>query len=251
MDKCYLKEQNDMIKYYTVIIFLNIFAMVVIQLSIYKSGTLTESRKKLFYRLFNAIIIAALCEWIGNELQGSGSTTRTLHIAVKAVEFSVAPAIGFYVSWIIEKRREKIVYIYLTVNAILECLSGVFGFIYYVDANSNYVHREWYGLYVLAYIGSIVYCIFIVLRNVKRYQYNGIGYFLLIVAFMLTGIGIQLYDSTLKVDYVTLGLAAVMLYIFTMEMIYQTDELTELINRRGFENYITHMQQKGIFLFLM
>ena len=65
--------------------------MIVIQVCIKKSNTLTEGRKKLFCKLFNAIIIAAVCEWLGNYLQGTGSATRTLHIMVKAVEFSVAP----------------------------------------------------------------------------------------------------------------------------------------------------------------
>ena len=40
-----------------------------------------------------------------------------------------------------------------------------------------------------------------------------------------------------------------MLYIFTLEMITQTDELTELINRRGYENYISHIEEKCVILF--
>ena len=58
-------------------------------------------------------------------------------------------------------------------------------------------------------------------------------------AFMLCGgLSIQLLDSSLKVDYLALALASLMMYIFTLEMIQQTDQLTELINRRGYENYI-------------
>ena len=38
-----------------------------------------------------------------------------------------------------------------------------------------------------------------------------------IVALMVTGIGIQLYDSSLKVDYVTVAIALVMLYVFTLD----------------------------------
>ena len=60
-----------------------------------KSNTLTEGRKKVFYWLFNAIIIAAFCEWLGNDLQGRGPSTRLLHITVKAVELTVAPSIAF------------------------------------------------------------------------------------------------------------------------------------------------------------
>lgn len=238
-----------MTKYYTAIIFLNVFAMIVVQVCIKKSNTLTEGRKKLFCKLFNAIIIAAVCEWLGNYLQGTGSATRTLHIMVKAVEFSVAPAIGFFTAMIIERRHTKAIYIFLGIHAALEWLSGLGGFIYRVDEFSHYSHGEFYFLYILAYLLSIAYGVYVVLKNVKKYQYNGIGYFLLIVVFMLTGIVMQLYDSSLKVDYVTVGIASMMLYIFTLEMITQTDELTELINRRGYENYISHIEEKCVILF--
>ena len=91
-------------------------------------------------------------------------------------------------------------------------------------------------------IGSSLYCIFLI--NVKKYQYNGIWYFVLLVVFMSTGIAIQLWDSSLKVDYITTAIAAIMLYVLTWEMIYQTDDLTELLNRRGYENYVAHMEEK-------
>lgn len=238
-----------MLRYYTAIIFLSIFAMIVIQLGINESHTLTESRKKLFHKLFNAIIIAAFCEWLGNNLQGMGETARIFHIAAKAVEFSVAPSIGFFIAWIIEKRNQKIIYAYLLIQAVMEWSSGIFGFIYSVDENSNYMHGEFYWIYTVSYIISIIYCIYTVLTNVKKYQYNGVINFFCMVTFMITGIVVQSYDSSLRVDYVVLGIASIMLYVFTLEMINQTDELTELINRRGFENYSAHLEEKCIILF--
>ena len=235
--------------YYTAIIFLNITAMLIIQVCISQSSTLTRRRKRLFHLLFNAIIIGAFCEWMGNFLQGTGESTRLLHIMVKTIELSVAPAIGFFTAWVIEKKNEKPVYIYLILQAVLECLSGRFGFIYSVDAGSCYSHGQFYWIYIAAYMVSILYCIYMFLNNVKKYQYNGVGYFLMVVVFMISGIGIQLYNSNLKVDYVTLGMAATMLYVLTLEMIYQTDELTDLINRRGYENYVSHLEEKCVILF--
>lgn len=239
-----------MTKYYTAIIFLNILAMAIIQVCIQNSNTLTAARKTAFRKLFNAIIIAAACEWMGNYLQGAGSSTRSLHILVKATELSVAPAIGFLTAMIIERRNARPIYVFLGIHALMECLSAATGYIYYVDDFSNYSHGKFYFIYMLAYMLSILYGVYVVMKNVKKYQYNGFGFFLMIVAFMLTGIVIQLYDSSLKVDYVAVGIASMMLYIFTLEMINQTDELTELINRRGYENYISHVEEKCVILFL-
>ncbi len=70
-----------------------------------------------------------------------------------------------------------------------------------------------------------------------------------IVVFMLSGIVIQSIYSELKVDYAIMSVNAIMLYVFTLEMIQQTDQLTELINRRGYENYITHLDDECIVVF--
>lgn len=213
------------------------------------SNTLTASHKKRFRWLFTAIIISALCEWLGNLLQGGGEPTRILHIIVKTIELSVAPSIAFLFSQIIEKRGEKLVWGYLAVHAVIECLSGIFEFVFCVDENSVYHHSEFYWIYVLAYLLPIVYCVYIVVRNVKKYQYSGIGFFLLIVVFMIGGLAVQMWNGELKVDYMTLGIASILTYIFTLEMIQQTDELTELLNRRGYENCITHIDEKCVVVF--
>lgn len=238
-----------MFRYYTVIIFISIVAMSIIQVSISKSWTLTRKKKTLFHLLFSAIAISAFCEWMGVYLQGSGSSTRILHILVKAVELSVAPFIGVLIASVIEEKRKRLVWIILGVHAVVEWISGIGGFIYYVDTDSRYGHGEFYWIYILAYLFAILYAIFVIIRNIRKYQYGGILYFLLVAAFMIGGIIIQSIDSELKVDYVVMSLSATMLYIFTLEMIQQTDEISELINRRGYENYISHLDERSVVIF--
>lgn len=238
-----------MFEYYTAIIFLNIFAMLIVQLCISKSNTLTAERKNLFRWLFAVIVTAAFCEWMGTFLQGKDPSTRVLHILVKAAELSVAPSIAFIFAWIIEKKWSRGITVYLVVHLAAEFLSGIFGFIYYVDESNNYYHASFYWVYVAVYMLSVVFAVCTVLRNIKKFQYSGVAFFLMIVALMFTGIIIQLCNSDLKVDYVTLGIASTMLYIFTLEMIQQTDELTELLNRRGYDNCISHMDKKCIVAF--
>lgn len=235
--------------YYTAIIFFNIFAMLIVQISVSKSNTLDKERKRSFKSLFNVIIVASLCEWAGNMLQGTGSDTRSLHALVKILEFSIAPFTTFIVSFIIEKRHSAVILSLLFIHAFLELISAFIPFIYFVDSQSNYTHGPFYWIYILIYVFSLLYCFWIVSRNVHKYQYNGIGFFLLIILFMVSGVVIQLINSNIKVDYIVLGMSAIMLYIFTLEMVNQTDELTELMNRRGYENYISHLDHKCEFLF--
>ena len=238
-----------MLHYYTAAILIIILSMAVIQLCIGKSNTLNKGRKLLFHWLFGAIALAAFCEWSGTFLDGRYPSLRVLHILAKATELSIAPIIGFIFAWIIEKKYIKPVTIFLSVHAILEFLSGIFGYIYYVDSNNVYHHSVLYEIYILAYIVSIIFAIVIVLHNVQKYQYTGMKFFLLIVFVLLVGIAIQLCFNSLKVGYIALGMTSIMLYVFTLEMIQQTDELTALLNRRGYENLIAHIDQKCMVIF--
>lgn len=238
-----------MSSYYTALMILCIASMLSVQLCVVKSATLSHRRKRLFYLLFSSIAIACLCEWIGVLLQGTGAATRTLHIIVKAMELSLAPSIAVWIAWVIEYRRSKLMLILLAVQAAMEWASGIFGFIYSVDADSVYTHERFYWIYTAAYLASIVYYLYVVIRNLRKYQYSGGASALSTVAVMLAGIFMQMRDSQLRVIYITLALAAVMAYVFALEMIQQTDELTELINRRGFENYIANIDEPSVILF--
>ena len=234
--------------YYLIIVAMVVFAMLSMVVCVNSSGTLARSKKKYFRLLFVCIAVATFCECFGLRLQGTGQATQALHIFVKAVELSIAPAIAFLIAAVIEQQLRKAILVFLAVHCCIEILSGVFGFIYKVDANSVYTHESFYWVYIAAYIVSILYAIVIIGRNMKKYQYNGIAFFCLITLFMILGIIVQLCNSELKVVYVAVAIVALMLYVFTLEMIQQSDELTGLINRRGYENSIAHLEDKCVII---
>ena len=67
-----------------------------------------------------------------------------------------------------EIRHTKAIYIFLGIHAALEWLSGLGGFIYRVDEFSHYSHGEFYFLYILAYLLSITYGMYVVLKKCKK-----------------------------------------------------------------------------------
>lgn len=238
-----------MTAFYSATVVLCMIAMLTMMVSAGRSNTLSHERKKLFRSLFLFICVCACGEWLGVILDGAPAWTRIPHIAAKAVELSMAPSIAFVFSWILEKKWTKVILIYLTIHGILEILSGCWGFIYRVNEDNVYEHASFYWIYLVAYMGSVVYATYIVVRNIKTYQYKGLLVFGMILATLFVGIVIQIYDNNLRVGYLALGFVASMLYIFTLEMVQQTDELTTLLNRRGYENCISHLDKPCVIAF--
>ena len=66
--------------------------------------------------------------------------------------------------------------------------------------------------------------------------------------YLVAGILVQEINSTLKITWLTVGISAIMLYKVYGDVIQQVDGLTELINRLGYENYLSRFQGKGAIL---
>ena len=236
-------------QYYTAIIMLSVFSMVTMLLCLHSTCTLSKKERHFFQLEFCAIALSALCEWAGVMLQGTGPSTRGLHIAVKVIEFSIAPLAGLMFSWTLEHRRNRILSGILIANACLEFLSGFTGFIFYVDSQSTYFHGDFYWIYTGVYAVSILYTLRTVSANARKNQSQGTSFVISTIVFLFGGILIQAINSELRVDYLVLSITAIMLFCYTQAVTHQTDALTGLLNRRGYENYITRVDEPCLILF--
>ena len=206
------------------------------------------SGKRHFRFEFGAIILAVGCEWLGVAMDGTGGNTRLLHIFVKVVEFTVAPFIGIFMALILEAPGKRAAAWVLFAHALLEIVLAFTGGIISVDGASVYTHGPLYPIYMAVYFCAIFYSIYAVLRSVRKYQYGGLSFLLGILLFTLSGFLLHILYNSIRLDYLTTAIAAIMLYVFTLDMIQQTDELTGLINRRGYENRLAHMTDPCVIL---
>lgn len=236
--------------YYTVAIFLNIFAMAIMIFSVQFNVVLDRERKQMTGLLFGIIIVTSFCEWCGNALNGAPLSLIPLHVAVKTVELSVTPFIGLICAKSLSPKVAlgKAAFLLGIVNMVLEIASAFTGMIFYVDAQNGYHHGAFYGIYTVFCVGCIGVFLLESLRVFKRYQQSGGILLSVLTLFLIAGIGIQMLFGV-KLLWPTVGLAAVMLYKFYGDIVQQIDGLTELLNRWGYERYLSQFRGKGAILF--
>ena len=241
--------QNELTGFYTAVMSVDACAMFILMYIAEKSNTLNQERKRLFSLLFAAVFVAGSFEWLGVILDGYDGFFRYAHIIVKIIEFSIAPAIPMLLCWIINKKWVKPAVAFLAVHAAIEIFCAIFGFIFYIDEQSIYRHGDQYWIYVLAYSAASIYGLIFLFINTRKYQYNGISQCIMIAMMLVLDIGIQLETRDIRVIYIGVGMGASMLYITVLEMIQQTDGLTDLLNRISFDNHVASQKETCTVLF--
>ena len=235
---------------YAALISVSVFAMLILAMIVARDLTLSRRQQHRLLLLCGTVGISALCEFLGILLESMGPAWRVPHILVKTVELSIAPSIGVIgVSILSPSRLMKPMCLLLAAGAALECLSAFTGLVFWVDAQNVYHHGDWYWIYVMLYSLGGVYFVAEALISMGRYQYSGAPVLLGMTLLLAGSLVWQFIDSAVKIDWITLSITAVFIYIINAEMIQQTDALTLLLNRRGYENHLSHLQEPTIVQF--
>lgn len=238
-------------EYYTALIALTVGSMLIMQLAVKYNVALNDERRKMTTMLFRIIVISALCEWLGVMLDGTELRYIPLHLVVKSVELSLTPCIGLICGRSLSNNRksEKLIIAVAVVNAFMVVSSIFTGAVYTVDAQNFYHHGPLYGVYTAACVCTIGFFFLRGMECFRRYQHSGGGLISMVTVFLTLGIFVQNIDSEIRVTWLAVAMSATMLYKFYGDIIQQVDGLTELINRWGYESYLSNFRGKGAIFF--
>lgn len=145
--------------YYTANTIFVVLAMMIMLAAVSFNTTLDQQRKNITRVLFLVISTAALCEWLGNALDGTPAESIGLHKLVKYVELCSAPYLGLLCGKSLSSRVlwEKGIRCLLAFHVMLETVTLFTGQIWYVDAQNIYRHGPLYIVYIAFYCFSTVY----------------------------------------------------------------------------------------------
>lgn len=237
--------------YYTANTIFVVLAMMIMLAAVSFNTTLDQQRKNITRVLFLVISTAALCEWLGNALNGTPAESIGLHKLVKYVELCSAPYLGLLCGKSLSSRVlwEKSIRCLLAFHVMLETVSLFTGQIWYVDAQNIYHHGPLYIVYIAFYCFSTVYYLVQGLQTFRRYQQSGSVMVLLLTVFLASGIVVTLHDNNVEIIWLVVAISAIMLYKFYGDILQQVDGLTELGNRWSFEDHLKRYRGTGVILF--
>lgn len=239
-------------RFYTANILLTVGAMTIMSAGLKFNVVLDRRRRRITACLFGAINLAALCEWLGNALNGAAPSLIPLHIAVKTIELSITPFIGVFCGRSLNDDNQyldRYSIHFAVANLVLEVVSAFTGLIFTVDEANVYHHTRFYGIYVFFCVCCVLGFLLRGLQTFHRYQSSGGELIVLVTIFLVCGIAVQVLYEGMNVTWLTVGISAIMLYKFYGDITQQVDGLTELINRWGYENYLSHFSGKGAILY--
>ncbi|MGN1158808.1 MAG: GGDEF domain-containing protein [Lachnospiraceae bacterium] len=195
------------------------------------------------------IAASALGECIGVLTNGASVSLIVLHKAAKLIEFSCAPAIGVAVGMAYGVvKRPRVGMAVVGVHAAFECVALCFDWVFSIDAQNVYHREEWYLIYVIAFVISVVYCFTCVIRSGKEYQTGIDSVLVLTLLLVIVGIGIQFVNSGIRIDFLCIAIGNMMLYSRYYKMILQVDAVTRLLNRRCYDANIGNVGSRAVII---
>lgn len=201
--------------------------------------TVDRSARNVFLFSTVALSCISLIDWFDYVLAVQLPATRVIHVVSMAFTFMVAPAIPVMIAnTIFPERHVRWVTIVLVVQALLEVATIFGGFVFWVDDANVYHRGPLYVVYMATYILSAVYLSVQSIRAGRLYQSANMLSILAILLCMAVGVGIQVWDSSVRTTWTAVAMAVLLYFLFYVEMVLRTDALTKQLNRHSYDEFL-------------
>lgn len=236
---------------YTVTIAICILSMLTLAVDVGKNTILNKNDIKWFRLTFILAAIGAACEYFGVLFDKTGCAPQKIHWLITYLEFSISPFLSIFLARSCGmKRTIKPMIIIMSINVILQTISLTNGKIFSIDESSLFQRGPEYWLYLVFCVIGFAYILFVfVLIGIRAKLKNSLS-LIIITLIIITGQVANTIDGNINSGYLSLCVAAVLLYIFIQNMfrhimmetiniekdISSHDALTKVMSRSSYDN---------------
>ncbi|WP_320130111.1 GGDEF domain-containing protein [uncultured Sphaerochaeta sp.] len=178
-----------------------------------------------------------------------------LHRLMNTIGFSLSPAVPYFILYFVLTKElspliKKLLRLPIIINCILSVLSFQTGWLYYVNANNEYMRGPFFlftTILCLLYFGLDVFWIL-----QSRYTFDKLDqiYLFLIILLPLGTSLIQIAKPEILTLWGGISMTLLLFYIFTLELTFEFDNQTQVRNREGFEREMQNMATKNATIFV-
>lgn len=223
---------------YTATYFIDIAALFYLMGLLYSSTALNNYRKKPFLVAIILTVVIILSE-AGTVLNSNGILNlRSINILCNVFGFALTPMIPIAIILIFDKmilRTHKLLLIPSLINIIATVLSPLLRFIFYVDANNQYIRGDYFFIFITVYIINFLFLIIVTLEVGKKCNYPIMGKMVALSLFTIIGTSIQLLYPLAYSSWHCVTLSLLLYFLLMSEFDSSFDTLTSLYNRATFD----------------
>lgn len=239
-----------MLSLYTSIILISSFSLAVVTVGIFSNHYLSLGKRRCFHALFLMLIGLNWLEWLGTVLNGYDIEYRYLHIFAKFAELSLTPVVPITAVKIISPpKKYGMLYIPAVFNLFLQLYSLKTGCVFSVDSLNFYARGPLYLLYMLTFVSTAIILIYYCTKFSREYQYSEIAFLLMLAMLIIISVVLPIAAPDLKLDWTCMSFASIIFYIYFIQLKYQTDSVTSLLNRRTFDYAVENISRPTTVIF--
>ena len=239
-------------KFYDSVIIVSLLLVVQMLLTVCTNNVLSYNNKITLFMIYLMAGVAALCEWVSHSLNGALEYAAIIKVVVTAkfLITSIFPVI--YANMILDnlkdieglKRNKQIVYIILGFHIVFELISFKYGWTFYIDEYGYRQYGKLYWLYILICISSIMYFFRVLFLFNQYFQNKNIITLLGVLVLGTTGTVIQYIHPELKVKWLSIISASILVYMCYNETAMYVDDLTELLNKGVYQKKLKNIKKE-------
>lgn len=233
---------------------IDIAALFILIWLLKNSTSLNSSRKPPFLIAIVLIIIIILAE-VGTIYTDSSSfNLRGMNILCNVLGFSLTPIIPIAITLIFDRKilSLKFMLIPTLINILFTVLSPLFGLIFYVDINNQYVRGDYFFVFVTVYLINILFLIIRTISVSRKYNYPIMSKMLALSIFTIVGTSIQLVYPLAYSSWHCVTLALFLYFLLLSEFDSCFDTIIGFYNRAAFDKAAKELKgEKGFCLIIL